>query len=264
MAAVENAGRRIYFDDSGGDLPPIVLLQGFMASRTIWKWQLEAFTPHYRVITMDNRDAGESDPEPAAYAVTDMAADVVALLDHLGIKRATILGHSMGGYIALQFAVNYPERLDRLILVGTSALAGGALGRPAPTYDRSSWIEDPYERTFRRYSNMTGPSFFDTRPELLEAIAATARGNRISFEGMIRQSDSAFMSHDVRADLPHIAVPVLVIHGDVDPTLPVSAGRKIADAIPNAEFVEFAGVGHLPHLERTEEFNRVVLDFLAG
>ena len=263
MTSVEHAGRQIYYDDSGGDLPPLVLLQGFMASRTIWKWQLEVFTPRYRVITMDNRDAGESDPEPTTYTVADMAGDVVALLDHLGIERATILGHSMGGYIALQFATRYPERLDKLILVGTSALAGGALGRPAPTYDHSTWIEDPFERTFRRYSNMTGPGFFDTRPELLAAIAETARGNRISFEGMTRQSDSAFMSHDVRADMPKIAVPVLVIHGTVDPTIPLSAGRKIAEAIPNAQLVEFDNVGHLPHLERTEEFNRIVLDFLA-
>lgn len=263
MASVENASRRIYFDDTGGDLPALVLLQGFMASRTIWKWQLEAFAPHYRVITMDNRDAGESDPEPTTYTVADMATDVVALLDHLGIERASVVGHSMGGYIALQFAARYPERLDKLILVGTSALAGGALGRPAPTYDHSTWIEDPVERTFRRYSHMTGPGFFDTRPELLEAIAETARGNRISFEGMAHQSDSAFMSHDVRADLPKIAVPVLVLHGTIDPTIPLSAGRKIAEAIPNAQFVEFAGAGHLPHLERTDEFNRIVLDFLA-
>jgi 3-oxoadipate enol-lactonase len=264
MASIENAGRRIYFDDTGNELPALVLLQGFMASRPIWKWQVEAFAPHYRVITMDNRDAGESDPEPTTYTVADMAADVVALLDHLRIERATVLGHSMGGYIALQFAVRYPERLEKLILVGTSALAGGALGRPAPTYDRSTWIDDPVERTFRRYSHMTGPGFFEVRPELLTAVAETARGNRITFEAMTRQSDSAFNSHDVRADLPKISAPTLVIHGAVDPTIPLSAGRRIAEAIPNAQFVEFTNAGHLPHLERTEEFNRIVLDFLAG
>jgi len=264
MAAVEVAGRQVYYDDTGGDHPALVLLQGFMASRPIWKWQIEAFAPHYRVITMDNRDAGESDPEPATYTVGDMADDVAGLLDSLKIERASVLGHSMGGYIALAFTERHAERLEKLILVSTSALAGGALGRPAPTYNRERWIDDPVERTFQRYGSMTSPGYFDTRPEQLTAIAETARGNRMSFEAMTRQSDSAFMSHDARAALPQIAAPALVIHGTVDPTIPLSAGRRIADAIPGAQFVEFAGVGHLPHLERTEEFNRVVLDFLAG
>jgi pimeloyl-ACP methyl ester carboxylesterase len=263
MAAVEVAGRQVYYDDSGGDGPALVLLQGFMASRPIWKWQIEAFAPHYRVITMDNRDAGESDPEPATYTVAAMADDVAGLLDSLNIERATVLGHSMGGYIALAFAERHPARLDKLILVSTSALAGGALGRPSPTYNRDRWIDDPVERTFQRYGAMTSPGYFDTRQDQLRAIAETARGNRMTFEAMMRQSDSAFNSHDARGALPNITAPTLVIHGTVDPTIPLSAGRRMADAIPGAQFVEFADVGHLPHLERTEEFNRIVLDFLA-
>ncbi|HEX7102485.1 MAG TPA: alpha/beta fold hydrolase [Nitrolancea sp.] len=263
MAAVEVAGRHVYYDDSGGNHPALVLLQGFMASRPIWKWQIEAFAPHYRVITMDNRDAGESDPEPVTYAVADMADDLAGLLDALKVERASVLGHSMGGYIALAFAERHPDRLDKLILVSTSALAGGVLGRPAPTYNRERWIDDPVERTFQRYGAMTGPGYFDTRREQLTAIAQTARGNRMSFEAMTRQSDSAFMSHDARAALPQITAPTLVIHGTVDPTIPLSAGRRIADAISGARLAEFADVGHLPHLERTQEFNRVVLDFLG-
>ena len=263
MAAVEVAGRQVHYDDTGGDRPALVLLQGFMASRPIWKWQIEAFAPRYRVITIDNRDAGESDPEPATYTVADMADDVAGLLDALKIARASVLGHSMGGYIALAFAERHPERLDKLILVSTSALAGGALGRPAPTYNRDRWIDDPFERTFQRYGAMTGPGYFDSRPEQLTAIAELARGNRMTFEAMARQSDSAFMSHDARSALPNISAPTLVIHGTVDPTIPLSAGRRMAEAIPGARLVEFADVGHLPHLERTEEFNRIVLDFLG-
>ncbi len=78
MAVVESDGRRIYFDDTGGDLPALVLLQGFMASRGVWKWQVEAFSPRFRVITVDNRDAGESDPESAPYSMADLAGDVAS------------------------------------------------------------------------------------------------------------------------------------------------------------------------------------------
>lgn len=262
MASVDVDGRHIFFDDSGGDLPVLVLLQGFMASRGIWKWQIEAFSPHFRVITMDNRDAGESKPETESYSMTDLAGDVASLLTALEIERASILGHSMGGYVALQFASQYPERLEKLVLVGTSALAGGALGRPAPTYDRSRFIEDPVERTRKRYGRLTAPGYFEAHPEQLEALAETARGNGLTFEAMVRQSDSAFMTHDARAALPKITAPVLVVHGDLDRTIPISAGRRIAEAIPHARLVEYQGVGHLPHLERTEEFNRLVLEFL--
>ncbi len=262
MAWVDLDDRRIYFDDTGGDQPTLVLLQGFMASRGIWKWQVEAFSPYFRIITMDNRDAGESAPEAESYSMADLAGDVASLLTSLGIERASILGHSMGGYVALQFASLYPGRLGKLILVGTSALAGGALGRPAPSYDRARFIEDPIERTRKRYTRLTAPGYFEAHPEKLEATAQTARGNALTFESMVRQSNSAFLTHDTREALPTIAVPVLIVHGDVDPTIPVSAGRKIAEAIPGAKLVVFEGVGHLPHLERTEEFNRLVLDFL--
>ncbi len=232
MASVVIDGRPIYFDDTGGDLPALVLLQGFMASRGIWKWQAEAFSPHLRVITMDNRDAGESRHETTSYSMADLAGDVASLLTSLGIERASILGHSMGGYVALQFAALYPERVEKLILVGTSALAGGALGRPAPSYDRERFIDDPVERTRNRYTRLTAPGYFEAHPEQLEAVAETARGNALTFESMVRQSDSAFMTHDTRAALPGITAPVLVIHGDVDTTIPIHAGRKLAEAIP--------------------------------
>ncbi len=264
MAVVEADGRRIYYDDTGGDLPALVLLQGFMASRGVWIWQVEAFSSRFRVITMDNRGAGESDPESSTYSMADLAGDVVALMDALSIERASLIGHSMGGYVALQFAAMFPGRLDKLVLAGTSALAGGALGRPAPTYERDRFIEDPVERTRSRYGRLTAPGYFDTHPEQLEALAESARGNRLNFEAMTRQSDSAFMTHDTREALPKITAPVLVVHGDLDRTIPISAGRKIAEAIPGARMVEFEGVGHLPHIERVEEFNRVVFAFLTG
>ncbi len=262
MASVDVDGRRIYYDDTGGDMHAAVLLQGFMASRGVWMWQVEALAPRFRVITMDNRDAGESDPESSTYSMADLAGDVVALLDSLGIEKASLIGHSMGGYVALQFAAHHSERLDKLVLVGTSALAGGALGRPAPSYDRSRFIEDPVERTRSRYGHLTAPGYFDAHPEQLEALAESARGNRLTFEAMARQSDAAFMTHDVREALPNIAAPVLVVHGDMDQTIPISAGRRIAEAIPGARLIEFDGVGHLPHIERVEEFNREVMEFL--
>ncbi len=264
MAAVEVGGRRIFFDDSGGNLPALVLLQGFMSARGVWKWQVAAFSPEFRVITMDNRDAGENQPETDSYTMVDLARDVVALLDALEIERASILGHSMGGYVALQFAAHYPNRLDKLVLVATSGLAGGALGRTPPVYSESSFIADPVERTRVRWPRMTGPGFFEAHPDLLEGLAQASRENAMTFDMMARQSDSAFMTHDAREALPEITAPTLVIHGDLDQTIPISSGRRLVSTIPNAKLIEYQGVGHLPQFERLEEFNREVLEFLRG
>lgn len=120
-------GRRIFYDMSG-DGPPLLLIMGAGESRRMWADQIPAFTPYFTVITMDNRDTGESDQESEPYTVADMAGDVVALLDALKIQRTNLIGTSMGGMIAQTVAFNAPQRVNRLILLSCSA--GGDLPLP--------------------------------------------------------------------------------------------------------------------------------------
>lgn len=264
MARVQVAGgRSIYYDDAG-DGPPLLMIVGFMASRRIWLWQMPVLSRHFRVVTMDNRDAGESDPESVQYTVADMANDGVRLLDALGIERAHVLGHSMGGFISLQLALNHPDRLDHLVLVGTGPGTRRDPGTAPTPPSRDSWVEDPVERNRERYGRIAGGNYFATRPEELEAVAVANRGNRLSYEGAVRQSTATQTSHDVRDRLAVITAPTLVIHGDADPSIPVASGRLLAERIPGARLLVMPGVGHLPHLERTDEFNEAVIDFLAA
>jgi len=263
MARVETAdGRRIYYDDSG-DGPALLMIVGFMACRRIWLRQTPALGQHFRVVTMDNRDAGESDPETAQYSVADMAHDGVRLLDALGIERAHVLGHSMGGYIALQTALNHAGRVDHLVLVGTGPGTRRDPGTSPTPPSRDSWVEDPVERNRERYARIAAPGYFAAHPDELEAAAGANRGNRLGYEGSVRQSTATQTSHDVRDRLAAISSPTLVIHGDVDPSISVDHGRLLAERIPDAHLLVMPGVGHLPHLERTDEFNRAVIDFLT-
>lgn len=264
MAAITTtSGHRIYFDDTGNG-PPLLMIAGFSAARGVWGWQVPAFASHLRVIAIDNRDAGESEPETAPYTIADMASDAIALLDALDIPQASVLGHSMGGFIALRAALDYPERVNRLVLVSTSAAGGPAPARPVTLPDRATWIEDPVERTMRRYAGIAAPGYFDAHPDKLRAVGEWVRGNRLTFEGMARQSQAAQTRPDAHARLPEITAPTLVIHGDADPTIPLRAGEELAGGIPSARLLLMPGVGHVPHLERTAEFNAAVLEFLAA
>ncbi len=264
MASVQRPnGGRIYFDQAG-EGPPLLLICGMIGVREIWSPHIPELSRHFRLIMIDNRESGESDPEAGPYTVADMAGDGAALLDALAIDRAHVLGHSMGGFIALNLAVDRPSLIDRLILVSTTAATGAALGRPAPQLDPAAWIADPVERTRRQLRSAAAPGYFDAHPDQLEAVSALMANNRLSFDGMQRRTHATYSSHDVRSRLASITVPTLIIHGDADRSIPLENGRALANGIPNASLTVFEGAGHFPQIERTEEFHRAVIEFLEA
>ena len=254
------AGRRIFFDDSGGDRPPLLLRCGSIVTRRGWDFQTPSFSSHFRVISMDNRDAGENDPEAAPYTFADLADDTIALLDALGIDRAHALGHSMGSGIVARLAVDHPERVDHLILASGGFFERGAGESPPTPMPRGEWIEDPVARRRSRAVTSVAPGYFDNRSEELETVAQQERGNRLTYDGWLRQMQQ-IATHPKRAELAGIAAPTLVIHGAMD-RLPVERAREMATIIPGARALIFEGVGHSPHIERAEEFNRAVIAFL--
>lgn len=264
MASIETSdGRYIYFDDIGNG-PPLLLIGGMISTRQIWSPHVAELGRHFRLITIDNRESGESDPETKPYTVSDMADDGAVLLRALSVRRAHVLGHSMGGFIALNFAVDHPEFLDRLVLVSTSPATGAALGRPAPQFDQATWIVDPVERARRQLRTAAASGYFDAHPEQLEAVSRLMRGNRLDFEGLKRRVQATYGSHDVRDQLGSISAPTMVIHGNADRAIPLENGRLLADSIPHAKLTIFDGVGHFPQLERSDDFHRAVIEFLKS
>ena len=266
MPTTQVGSQTIYYDEySAGQ--PLILIPGLGGSRLGWSKQLEPFAKKYRVINLDNRDAGDSGLSARAYTIADMADDVAGVIENLNLGAAFVVGVSMGGFIAQHLTLRHPARVKKLVLVSTSA--GGATHvNPKPEI-AALLIRDPNDdietRVRRGYAHITGPGFAEAHPE--DVARAIEHGYRfpMSPEAYQRQLLAA-MSHTqgegTRARLHEIRVPTLIVHGDYDPLVPYPNGQILATEIPGARLVPLRGVGHLPHIEATEEFNRVVMEFL--
>jgi len=259
-------GRKLAFDEVSPPNPKgaILLLAGLGSKRLGWMRQLEDFGREYRTIAFDHRDTGDSDEVEAPYTVADLADDAAALLCVLGIARAHVVGISLGGYVALQFALRHPEQLDKLVLVSTSA--GGRAHAPANPEIAALLAPVPSleigERAIRNYSRIMAAQYVQEHPDELERIAAVARYRPMSAAGYGRQLQAA-LTHDVVDALHQICAPTLVIHGDSDPLVPPENGAYLARHIAGARHIVYPGVGHVPIVERAEQFNRDVLAFLG-
>ncbi len=265
-AKVTIGSRSIAYDEVCPPNPrgTIILINGLAAKRLGWFKQLEEFGRTYRTIALDNRDIGDSDPTPFSYSIKDVADDTAAFIRKLGIAHANIIGISMGGFISLELTLRHPELVEKLVLVSTSG--GGLTNVPSsprlwPGFLRRRKAADAGQIARQAYNQIMGPGFGANHPQVLDDIAQIARYRPISAEAYSRQL-RACVSHNAASRLGEISVPTLVIHGDKDPLVPVPNGRRLARKIPGARLLVYPGVGHVPILEHTEQFNRDVLAFL--
>jgi 3-oxoadipate enol-lactonase len=250
-------GRRIGYDDTGGSGVPLVLLHGFPLDRTVWDEQMAALAG-VRVVRVDLRGCGESEPSDGPALMEMLAGDVAGVLDALHVERAAFAGHSIGGYVALAFFRMYAERVAGLALVA-SHVAEDASRNPsadpaqralaqsrddlAARLDRDGTMDAAVESYLPRYF---APHVYRERPELVERARALmqrqdARGCAQLVRGMKERLDSHDLLDDVR-------VPALVIAGAEDHYLKAETLRTTADAM-RAEFVLLDRVGHLPMWE---------------
>jgi 3-oxoadipate enol-lactonase len=257
-------GRRIYYDESGIG-PPLLLIPGQGGYRRgCLTWLADALAPRFRVVAMDNRDAGESEPETAYYGLGDMAGDAAAFLAALGIDRAHVLGHSLGGAIALQLALDHPARVDRLVLVspGVGGEPEHRAGEPLPP-PGEWWLDDPVERMRLWLPDILGPDYRAQMSEADEAaIVELERGSRTTWAGMMRQ-EAATGGDELLSRLAEIRTPTLVIQGDADVPVPLEKAQALAAGIPGARFVGLPGVGHLPWVESPDATIGAVVSFLT-
>ena len=254
----------LYFEDTKTDKPPLVLIAGVASDDLSWSFQKEALAQDFRLITFDNRGVGRSPVPAGPYSVPSMAEDVLALLDHLGLERVHLLGHSMGGAIAQHLAIECPQRVDRLLLVCTFSSL-----RPRNLAILESWcatISNSQNRP-RDIGNALFPwlyteEFLD-QPGVLEAAhsALASHPFPLSAEGVTSQVE-ALRSFDSGPHLHRIQAPTVVISADGDLLVPPALGLSLAEAIPGAELERLPNTGHACMLETPELFNRAVLDGL--
>lgn len=233
------------------DDPPLMLVPGLGSQMLVYDEELcEGFVDRgFRVIRMDNRDAGLSTilPDGASYDIADMADDVVAVLDDAGVSRAIVLGFSLGGFIARSVAIDHPERVAGLVSIGSST-GEPDVGQPTDEAWTALCLPDQdevaaqIEQDLAGYRIWSNPEWRDEsrKRAYFERVHARARNPDAS----VRQL-RAFRTHVPRIEeLMALDVPTLVIHGALDPLIDASGGRRTAELIPGAEYLEIEGFSH--------------------
>jgi 3-oxoadipate enol-lactonase len=246
-----------------GTGPPLLLIMGLGASLETWVAQRDAFAARHRVILFDNRGAGESEAPSPPWTVPDMAADAVGVLDAVGIERAHVLGVSMGGMIAQEMAIRFPERVDRLVVAMSFA-------RPDPI--RRAFL------LFRRWARLQGadlvqegvahlPWLVSPRvlndPGRLEEVLGVVSTMPLMTADAYSEQIEAILEHDTLGRLENVRAPTLVVAAAEDVLTPLYLSREIAEAIPQARLIVLPRGNHAVQIEEPDSFNRAVLDFLA-
>ncbi len=265
MATAHINGLSVAYEVTGSG-PPLVMINGIGADRSAWGQQLPACAEHFTVVTYDNRDVGETTwiEEPRDYPISQFAADAAALLDRLKIPAAHIVGASMGGAIAQEFAINYPEKTKSVTIVCSWPKSDSWMVELMTVWDRifryqgqvawsrNSWL---WVFTHRYYAE---PGNLNALIQLAEQAV-----NQQDFQQYMRQS-KAFKRHDALDRLSSITAPSHVICGEEDIYTPPRYSLDIANAIPGATLSMMPEVGHGMFWESTEAFNRLVIDFIRN
>ena len=240
---------------------PVVLIHGFPFSRHQWDPQIAALRDTYRVIAIDMRGHGQSPAGDMPLMIEFLVDDLIALLDHHGVERATLCGLSMGGYVALRMVDRHPDRVHGLMLCDTRAEADSNEGR----IKRAAAIRAIHEGGMSAFATTLLPALFSG-----EAIAANGEPVR-KIRAQIEATDprgacQALAAMACRLDLterlPHIDTPALVVVGSEDTITPPADALNLAMAIPNAALVEIPGAGHVSNLSQPEAFNEAARAFL--
>ena len=248
--------------DGKGDA--IVLLAGFPLTREIWDPQAAELAQHMLTIRPDLRGMGKSSAPDGPYLMETLAGDVAAVLDSLGVERAAIVGHSLGGYVAMAFCRMYSERVTRLALVCSRlaadtpeiAKAREDLADRAERDGRMNAIVDAY------VPRLFAPLTLEARePGVNRAREIAAQNDPRGAAAMLRGMAQRVESYDIAEELD---MPVLVVAGASDQLIPVLEAEEIRRAFPNAALRVMGRSGHVPMLEEPAALSGVLLEFALG
>lgn len=244
-----------------GDGPPVVFAHGTLMDRTMFDPQVDALSGDYRTVAYDLRARTEHAHEP--YDLDDLVADCVAVFDGIGTDSAVLAGMSMGGFVALRFALAHPDRLDGLVLIDTTA-------GPQPEAEKEEYggmIEqtradgqvDPDLAEIVTHI-LFGETSVAERPDLVERWLN--RWLTYPGEAIYREVESWLYRSDIEDRLDEIDVPTLVVHGEEDASIDPTAGEALAEGIPDARLERVPRAGHSSNLENPEPVNAAIREFL--
>ena len=225
---------------------PIVLIPGLVSSRQVYRDLIERLATKYLVISFDPRGIGESDWADGPYTMEMLAADVIAVLDAADTSEAVVWGASMGGMVAQRFGLNFPDRVTGLVLACTGP--GGEHAIRADQEATRALIGKGAESAGEAYriacTVLYAEDFQKEHPDFIEQEIAYRNAHPVRARTLKAQWD-AVKRHDAFDELPHMAVPTLVMHGSEDVVMPPGNGELLVERIPGAKKAWFAGRGHL-------------------
>jgi len=268
MPHADLSKRRIYYELHGeaaaSDTPPLVLVMGMAGSCSGWlPLQVPHFAESRRVLIFDNRGVAKSEDDGAPFEIADLARDTVELLDALEIEKVDLLGPFMGGMTAQEFAIRYPERLDRLVLIGTYA---------KPDAKRKMLLQHwgdlvrqglPAESLVRERLLWTLNDETLEQSDLIQAMTEFfVRDDAPVSPSLFERQAAACARHDTLERLNEIQHPTLILCGQQDQLTPTGLHREMAERISDSRFVTLPYGGHLIMVESAERFNEITSQFL--
>ncbi|WP_238016418.1 3-oxoadipate enol-lactonase [Dactylosporangium sp. AC04546] len=248
------------FQRTSGPLgAPTLLLGGSLGSNLdMWRPQLAAFGDQLRVVRFDHRGHGGSPVPPGPYSIEELGRDVLALLDRLGIERASYCGLSLGGMVGMWLAAHAPERIDKLVLICTAAhLPPAESWRARAEQVRTVGMASVADAVLGRWFTPRYRAALPARVSPYRAMIAACPAE--GYAGCCE----AIAAMDQLADLPRITAPTLVIAGEDDPATPPEHGERIHAGIAGSRLVVLQGAAHLANAEQAEAVSQLILEHVT-
>jgi len=237
----------------------IVFLHGLGWDGSLWWPFVERYLDRFDVICPDTRGHGDSGKPPGPYSIDAFADDLAALLGGLGISRCTLVGLSQGGMTAQLFAVRHPEQLTRLAVLASTPAVGVATSGNMEARIKAQREQGPEAAARIALRSIFSPAFLDANPEYVERFVAWRSAMNLVAQEAAMRAGAGF---DVRDRLPALALPTLVVTGDVDALIPAANGAAIAEFVPGARYASLPGSGHMLAVEKPDELALLLDGFL--
>lgn len=261
MALMNRNGVNVYYESLGAGEPALVFLHPWSTNHFIWCWQVPVFAREHRCIVVDHRGHGQSDKPAEGYAIGEMAADVVAILDECGIDKAVLVGNSIGGMVAMQTALDAPDRVIANLILSSGTNIGADTPPEVAEAMQKDWravFSGLLDSAVSAKSKVERPEIqafmegcFRTEDNFTEAVFWTS----------VADPDGVF-NWNISDRLKDIKQPTLIIAGEEDGATTVEQNQFLADNIPNAAIKIYKDVAHFCQLEKPTEFNNDLRGFL--
>ena len=265
MPKTKTNGIELYYQIHG-EGKPLVLISGLGYSLWQWHKMVPFLAEHFQVVIFDNRGAGQSEKPDGPYTAQMLAADTVGLLEALNIEKATIMGHSMGGFIAQAIALDFPQKVEKLILGSTNF--GGPHHIPV-TEEALKVLTDVSSDPLTRFKNglvvSTAPGWAEKNPEMIQKWVEWRLANPIepvAYQAQLAIGLGLLSPNAAFEDqLPRLNIPTLILFGAHDQVVPPENAALLAEKIVNSKVVIFPNAGHFFPIEIAEAASQAVIKF---